>query len=196
MAVSAMAQQMREAGHDVISFGPGEPDFPTPDHIVAAAAKACGDVRNHRYTATPGLADLREAVADATNANSGVDVSPSQVLVTNGGKHAVFAACATLLDPGDEVIVPAPYWVSYPWTIQLAGGVGVPVLADQTTGFQVTMDQLDRVVTETHQGAHLCLPLQPDRRRLQPRDGQGVGCLGIGAGNLGDCRRDLRTLRL
>jgi len=161
MAVSAKAQQMREAGHDVISFGPGEPDFPTPDHIVAAAAKACGDVRNHRYTATPGLADLREAVADATNANSGVDVSPSQVLVTNGGKHAVFAACATLLDPGDEVIVPAPYWVSYPWTIQLAGGVGVPVLADQTTGFQVTIDQLDRVVTERTKALIFVSPSNP-----------------------------------
>ena len=161
MAVSAMAQQMREAGDDVISFGPGEPDFPTPDHIVAAAAKACGDVKNHRYTPTAGLTELREAVADATTSNSGVEVSPSQVMVTNGGKYAVFAACATLLDPGDEVIVPAPYWVSYPWTIQLAGGTAVPVLADQANGFQVTIDQLDRVVTERTKALMFVSPSNP-----------------------------------
>ena len=161
MAVSALAQQMSAAGHDVISFGPGEPDFPTPDHIVAAAAKACGDVKNHRYSPTAGLAELREAVADATTSNSGVEVSPSQVLVTNGGKYAVFAACATLLDPGDEVIVPAPYWVSYPWTIQLAGGTAVPVLADQANGFQVTIDQLDRVVTERTKALIFVSPSNP-----------------------------------
>ena len=161
MAVSALAQQMSAAGHDVISFGPGEPDFPTPDHIVAAAAKACGDVKNHRYTPTAGLAELREAVADATTSNSGVEVSPSQVLVTNGGKYAVFAACATLLDPGDEVIVPAPYWVSYPWTIQLAGGTAVPVLTDQANGFQVTIDQLDRVVTERTKALIFVSPSNP-----------------------------------
>ena len=148
MAVSAKAKQMAAAGHDVISFGPGEPDFPTPDHIVAAAVAACRDPQNHRYTPTAGLSELREAVAVATTTNSNVEVSPSQVLVTNGGKYAVYAACAALLDPGDEVIVPAPYWVSYPWTIRLAGGVPVPVLADQSTGFQITVEQLDQVVTE------------------------------------------------
>ena len=148
MAVSAKAKQMAAAGHDVISFGPGEPDFPTPDHIVAAAVAACGDPQNHRYTPTAGLSELREAVAVATTTNSNVEVSPSQVLVTNGGKYAVYAACAALLDPGDEVIVPAPYWVSYPWTIRLAGGVPVPVLADQSTGFQITVEQLEQVVTE------------------------------------------------
>ena len=148
MAVSAKAKQMAAAGHDVISFGPGEPDFPTPDHIVAAAVAACGDPQNHRYTPTAGLSELREAVAVATTTNSNVEVSPSQVLVTNGGKYAVYAACAALLDPGDEVIVPAPYWVSYPWTIRLAGGVPVPVLADQSTGFQITVEQLEQVITE------------------------------------------------
>ena len=148
MAVSAKAKQMAAAGHDVISFGPGEPDFPTPDHIVAAAVAACRDPQNHRYTPTAGLSELREAVAVATTTNSNVEVSPSQVLVTNGGKYAVYAACAALLDPGDEVIVPAPYWVSYPWTIRLAGGVPVPVLADQSTGFQITVEQLEQVVTE------------------------------------------------
>ncbi len=161
MAVSAMAQQMRAAGDDVISFGAGEPDFPTPDHIVAAAAAACGDVSNHRYTPTAGLAELREAIAATTASNSQVEVSPSQVLVTNGGKYAVFAACAALLDPGDEVILPAPYWVSYPWTIRLAGGTPVPVLADQTAGFQVTIDQLDRVVTDRTKALIFVSPSNP-----------------------------------
>ena len=161
MAVSTMAQQMMAAGDDVISFGAGEPDFPTPDHIVAAAAAACGDVSNHRYTPTAGLAELREAIAATTASNSQVEVSPSQVLVTNGGKYAVFAACAALLDPGDEVILPAPYWVSYPWTIRLAGGTPVPVLADQTAGFQVTIDQLDRVVTDRTKALIFVSPSNP-----------------------------------
>ncbi|MCE2527312.1 MAG: pyridoxal phosphate-dependent aminotransferase [Actinomycetia bacterium] len=161
MAVSAKAKQLAAAGADVVSFGPGEPDFPTPQHVVEAAAAACRDVQNHRYSATAGHQDLREAVAAATSANSKVDVSPSQVLVTNGGKYAVFAACAALLDPGDEVIVPAPYWVSYPWTIHLAGGVAVPVLADQGTGFQITIDQLERAVTDRTKALIFVSPSNP-----------------------------------
>ena len=161
MAVSAKAKQMQAAGADVISFGPGEPDFPSPTHVVEAAAAACRDPQNHRYSATPGMGELREAVADATTRNSGVEVTPSQVLVTNGGKYAVFAACAALLDPGDEVIVPAPYWVSYPWTIHLAGGVAVPVLADQSTGFQVTVEQLDRAVTDRTKALIFVSPSNP-----------------------------------
>ena len=161
MAVSAKAKQMAAAGADVVSFGPGEPDFPTPQHVVEAAAAACRDVQNHRYSATPGHQDLREAVAAATSANSRVDVSASQVLVTNGGKYAVFAACAALLDPGDEVIVPAPYWVSYPWTIHLAGGVAVPVLADQSTGFQITIDQLEQAVTDRTKALIFVSPSNP-----------------------------------
>ncbi len=161
MAVSAKAKQMAAAGADVVSFGPGEPDFPTPQHVVEEAAAACRDVQNHRYSATPGHQDLREAVAAATSANSKVDVSASQVLVTNGGKYAVFAACAALLDPGDEVIVPAPYWVSYPWTIHLAGGVAVPVLADQSTGFQITIDQLEQAVTDRTKALIFVSPSNP-----------------------------------
>ncbi len=168
MAVSAKAQELRAAGHDVISFGPGEPDFPTPAHVVAAAAAACGDVRNHRYSATAGLPELREAVAAATTANSKIQVSPSQVMVSNGGKYAVYAACATLLDPGDEVIVPAPYWVSYPWTISLAGGVSVPVLADQSTGFQISIEQLDRSVTDRTKALILTSPSNPTGAVYRP----------------------------
>ncbi len=161
MAVSAKAKALQAAGEDVISFGPGEPDFPSPAHVVEAAAAACRDPQNHRYSATAGLGELREAVADATTKNSKVEVAPSQVLVTNGGKYAVFAACAALLDPGDEVIVPAPYWVSYPWTIHLAGGVAVPVLADQSTGFQVTIDQLDQAVTDRTKALIFVSPSNP-----------------------------------
>lgn len=161
MAVSAKAKQMAAAGADMVSFGPGEPDFPTPQHVVEVAAAACRDVQNHRYSATAGHQDLREAVAAATSANSKVDVSASQVLVTNGGKYAVFAACAALLDPGDEVIVPAPYWVSYPWTIHLAGGVAVPVLADQSTGFQITIDQLEQAVTDRTKALIFVSPSNP-----------------------------------
>ena len=161
MAVSAKAKQMAAAGADVVSFGPGEPDFPTPEHVVEAASAACRDVQNHRYSATTGHQDLREAVAAVTSANSKVDVAASQVLVTNGGKYAVFAACAALLDPGDEVIVPAPYWVSYPWTIHLAGGVAVPVLADQCTGFQITIDQLEQAVTDRTKALIFVSPSNP-----------------------------------
>jgi len=161
MAVSTKAKALQAAGEDVISFGPGEPDFPSPAHVVEAAAAACRDPQNHRYSATAGLGELREAVAEATTKNSKVEVAPSQVLVTNGGKYAVFAACAALLDPGDEVIVPAPYWVSYPWTIHLAGGVAVPVLADQSTGFQVTIDQLDQAVTDRTKALIFVSPSNP-----------------------------------
>ncbi len=169
MAVSAKAKQMQAAGEDVISFGPGEPDFPSPAHVVEAAAAACRDAQNHRYSPTSGLGELREAVADVTARNSQVGVAPSQVLITNGGKYAVFAACAALLDPGDEVIVPAPYWVSYPWTIHLAGGVAVPVLADQSTGFQITIDQLDQAVTDRTKALIFVSPSNPTGAVYSPK---------------------------
>ncbi len=169
MAVSAKAKALQAAGEDVISFGPGEPDFPSPAHVVEAATAASRDPRNHRYSATAGLGELREAVAEATTANSEVEVTPSQVLITNGGKYAVFAACATLLDPGDEVIVPAPYWVSYPWTIHLAGGKAVPVLADQSTGFQVTIDQLEEALTERTKALIFVSPSNPTGAVYEPQ---------------------------
>ena len=127
----------------VVNFGAGEPDFPTPDHIVEAAAAACRDPRNHRYTPASGLPELREAIAAKTARDSGYQVQPSQILVTNGGKQAVYEAFATLLDPGDEVIVPAPYWVTYPEAIALAGGVPVVVPTTIEAGFRVTVDQLE-----------------------------------------------------
>jgi aspartate aminotransferase len=147
LAVDAKAKALKAQGEPVIGFGAGEPDFPTPAHIVAAAVEACGDPRNHRYTPAAGLPELREAIAAKTKRDSGYDVAPRQVLVTNGGKHAVYNAFATLLDPGDEVLLPAPYWTTYPEPVQLAGGVPVVLPTDETTGFRVSVDQLDAAWT-------------------------------------------------
>src|SRR5881392_506820 len=127
LAVDAKAKALKAAGEDVIGFGAGEPDFPTPEHIVEAAVAACRDPKNHKYTPAGGLPELRAAIAAKTKRDSGYDVKPSQVLVTNGGKHALYDAFATLLDPGDEAILPAPYWTTYPESIKLAGGVPVIV---------------------------------------------------------------------
>jgi len=133
LAVDAKAKALKAAGEDVIGFGAGEPDFPTPDYIVEAAAKACREVKNHRYTPAAGLPELREAIAVKTKRDSGYDVAGSQVLVTNGGKHAVYNAILTVVDEGDEVLLPAPYWTTYPEPIRLAGGVPV-VLPTETHG--------------------------------------------------------------
>src|SRR5690242_10677699 len=148
LAVDAKAKALKAAGRPVIGFGAGEPDFPTPDYVVAAAVEACRDPKNHRYTPAGGLPELKQAIADKTRRDSGYDVSPAQVVVTNGGKQAIYEAFATMLDPGDEVIVPAPYWTTYPEAIQLAGGVAVPVLADETQDYKVTVEQLEAARTE------------------------------------------------
>ncbi|HUC57515.1 MAG TPA: pyridoxal phosphate-dependent aminotransferase [Streptosporangiaceae bacterium] len=148
LAVDAKAKALKAEGHPVIVFGAGEPDFPTPGYIVEAAQRAAAEPRFHKYTPAAGLPELRAAVAAKTKRDSGFEVTPSQVLITNGGKQAVFQAFASLLDPGDEVIVPAPYWTTYPEAITLAGGVMVPVLADETTGYLVSIDQLEDALTE------------------------------------------------
>ncbi len=148
LAIDAKAKALKAAGEDVIGFGAGEPDFPTPAHIVEAAAEACRDPKNHRYSAVAGLPELRQAVSDKTRRDTGYDVAPAQVLVTNGGKHAVYNAFAALLDPGDEALLPSPYWTTYPEAIALAGGVPVVVATDDTTGFRATVDQLEGARTE------------------------------------------------
>ena len=148
LKVDAKAKALKAEGRPVIGFGAGEPDFPTPDYVVDAAADACRDPKNHRYTPAGGLPELKQAIADKTRRDSGYDVSPAQIVVTNGGKQAIYEAFATMLDPGDEVIVPAPYWTTYPEAIQLAGGVAVPVLADETQDYKVTVDQLEAARTE------------------------------------------------
>ncbi|MBD8870751.1 pyridoxal phosphate-dependent aminotransferase [Nocardioides donggukensis] len=148
LKVDAKAKALKAEGRPVIGFGAGEPDFPTPDYVVEAAVEACRDPKNHRYTPAGGLPELKKAIVEKTRRDSGLEIEPSQVLVTNGGKQAIYAAFATMLDPGDEVIVPAPYWTTYPESIQLAGGTAVEVLADETQDYKVTPEQLEAVRTE------------------------------------------------
>ncbi|MBA9001333.1 MULTISPECIES: pyridoxal phosphate-dependent aminotransferase [Thermomonospora] len=148
LAVDAKAKALKAAGRPVIGFGAGEPDFPTPDYIVEAAVTACRVPRFHKYTPAGGLPELRAAIAEKTARDSGYQVDAAQVLVTNGGKQAVYEAFAALLDPGDEVLVPTPYWTTYPESIKLAGGVPVFVVADETTGYRVSVDQLEEARTE------------------------------------------------
>lgn len=145
MAITERARQLKAAGKPTISFGAGEPDFPTPIHIVEAALVAARDPRNHHYTPNAGLSELREAVAASTLEYSAVNVSPTQVLITNGAKQAVYLAMAALLDPGDEVLVPAPYWVTYPEAAALSGGAPVPVDTNESAGFKVTVEQLEEL---------------------------------------------------
>src|SRR5207248_1035357 len=140
LAVDAKVKELKAAGRPVIGFGAGQPDFPTPDYITKAAAEACLLRANHGYTATGGLPELREAIAAKTLRDSGYQIEAGQVLVTNGGKQAVYSAFATLLDPGDEVIVPAPYWTTYPEAIGLAGGVMVPVRTDEQSGYLASVE--------------------------------------------------------
>ena len=147
LAIDAKAKALKAAGENVIGFGAGEPDFPTPEHIVLAAAEATKHPAYHRYTPSAGLPELRAAIATKTKRDSGYDVEPSQVLVTNGGKHALYNTFLSLLDPGDEVLVPTPYWVSYPEMIKLAQGVVTEIPTTEATGFRVTIDQLDEAIT-------------------------------------------------
>jgi aspartate aminotransferase len=148
LAVDAKAKALRQAGRPVIVYGAGEPDFPTPEYVVQAAQRACAEPRFQKYTPAGGLPELKEAIASKTARDSGYHVQPNQVLVTNGGKHAIFETFATLLDPGDEVLVPAPYWTTYPESIALAGGVPVPVLTDESSGYLASVEQLEAARTD------------------------------------------------
>jgi len=148
LAVDAAAKALQAAGEHVIGFGAGEPDFPTPKEIVEAAVAACSDPVMHHYTPTAGLPALRAAIAAKTARDSGYEVEPSQVLVTNGGKQAVSNAFAVLCDPGDEVLVPAPYWTTYPESIALGGGVPVVVPSDESTGYRVSVEDLEAAATD------------------------------------------------
>ena len=175
LAVDAKAKALQAAGENVIGFGAGEPDFPTPAHIVEAAAAACRDPKNHKYTPAPGLPELRQAIADKTKRDSGFDCASSQVLVTNGGKHAVYTAFAALCDPGDEVICPAPYWTTYPEAIILAGGVPVVIDTDAASGFQFTIEQLDAAYTERTKALLFVSPDNPSGSVSSPEMVKAVG---------------------
>jgi aspartate aminotransferase len=161
LAVDAKAKALRAAGEPVIGFGAGEPDFPTPTHIVEAAAAACLDPRNHHYTPTPGLPELREAIAVKTRRDSGYGCEASQVIVTNGAKQAVYETFQALLNPGDEVLLPAPYWTTYPESIALADGVPVPLATTEDTGFRVSVDALEAARTERTKALLFVSPSNP-----------------------------------
>jgi aspartate/methionine/tyrosine aminotransferase len=147
MAITTKAKSMRAAGAPVIGYGAGEPDFATPDHVVAAAIVAARDPKNHKYTPAVGLPELRAAVAEKTLRDSGFPAEAQQVVVTNGGKQAVYLTCQALLDPGDEVLLPAPYWVTYPEAVKLSDAVPVVIPTDDAAGYRVTVDQLEAART-------------------------------------------------
>jgi len=175
LAVDAKAKAKKAAGEDVIGFGAGEPDFPTPAAIVAAAVAACEDPANHRYTPAGGLPELKAAIASKTARDSGWAVNASQVLVTNGGKQAVYAAFATILDPGDEVLLPAPYWTTYPEAIKLAGGVPVDVVTTEDQGYRVTVEQLEAARTPRTKALVWCSPSNPTGAVASPAEVEAVG---------------------
>ena len=175
MAISNRARELRAEGIDVVSFGAGEPDFPTPEHIVAAAARATHDPANHHYSANPGLPPLREAVAADTAQYSGVDVDPAEVMITNGAKQAVFQTFAALIDPGDEVLLPSPYWVTYPAGLELAGGVPVTVPSTDENRFKVTVDDLEAARTDRTTAVVFVSPSNPTGSTYTADEARAIG---------------------
>jgi aspartate aminotransferase len=175
LKVDAKAKALQAAGRPVISFAAGEPDFPTPAHIVDAALVAVSDPKNHRYTPAAGLPELREAIVAKTTRDSGFTYPASQVVVTNGGKQAVYQAFATLLDPGDEVLVPTPYWTTYPEAIKLAGGVQVDVFAGAEQNYLVTVDQLEAARTPQTKVLLFVSPSNPTGSVYSPEQTKEIG---------------------
>ena len=175
LAVDGKAKALKAAGRPVIGFGAGEPDFPTPDYIVKAAQDAASKPANHRYTPTPGLPELREAIVAKTLRDSNYVITADQVLVTNGGKQAVYQAFASIVDPGDEVILPAPYWTTYPECIKLAGGTAVEVFADETQNYCVTVEQLEAARTEKTKALLFCSPSNPTGSVYSPEQVKAIG---------------------
>ena len=175
VSTDAKAKALRAAGEPVIGFGAGEPDFPTPPHIVEAAVRACRDPRDHRYSPTPGLPELREAVAAKTLRDSGLDVSPQQVIITAGGKHAVYNALLTLLNPCDEVLLPAPYWPSYPEPVALSGARSVVIPTDVESGYRVTVEQLEAARTPRTKVLIFVSPSNPTGAVYSPEEVAAIG---------------------
>jgi len=175
LAVDAKAKAKKAAGEDVVGFGAGEPDFPTPAHIVAAAEAACADPRNHHYTPAGGLPELKAAIVAKTRRDSGYEVTPAQVLVTNGGKQAIYEAVATLLDPGDEVLLPAPYWTTYPEAVKLAGGVPVEIMTSEDSDYRVSVAQLEAARTARTKVLLWCSPANPTGAVASPAEVRAVG---------------------
>jgi len=175
LAVDAKAKALKAAGRPVIGFGAGEPDFPTPDYIVSAAASAAAVPANHRYTPTPGLPDLRDAIVAKTKRDSNYEITADQVLVTNGGKQSVYQAFATIIDPGDEVILPSPFWTTYPECIKLAGGKTIEVFADESQNYLVSVEQLEAARTPKTKALLFCSPSNPTGSVYSPEQVKAIG---------------------
>jgi aspartate/methionine/tyrosine aminotransferase len=175
LAVDAKAKALKAAGEPVIGYGVGEPDFPTPVHIVEAAVKACYELANHKYTPTAGIPELREAIAAKSMRDSGLEVKASQVLVTNGAKHAVATAFISVLNPGDEVLIPAPYWTTYPEAVYLTGATPVPVMTSEANGFRISVDELERARTKKTKMLVFNSPSNPSGAVLRPDEVEAIG---------------------
>ena len=175
LAVDSKAKALKAAGKPVIGFGAGEPDFPTPEYIVNAAIEAAKNPANHRYTPTPGLPDLREAIVNKTKRDSNYEITVDQVLVTNGGKQSVYQSFASILDPGDEVILPSPFWTTYPECIKLAGGVSVEVFADESQNYLVSVAQLEKALTPKTKVLLFCSPSNPTGSVYSPEQVKEIG---------------------
>ena len=175
LAVDGKAKALKAAGRPVIGFGAGEPDFPTPDYIVNAAIEAAKLPANHRYTPTPGLPELRDAIVKKTKRDSNYEITADQVLVTNGGKQSVYQSFASVLDPGDEVLLPSPYWTTYPECIKLAGGTPVEVFADESQNYLVSIAQLEKALTPKTKVLLFCSPSNPTGSVYSPQQVKEIG---------------------
>lgn len=175
LLVDSKAKELKAQGKPVIGFGAGEPDFATPDYIVAAAVEACQAPANHHYTMGKGMAVLREAIAAKTLRDSGYEIDPNNIVVTNGGKQAVYQAFAAIVDPGDDVLLPAPYWTTYPEVIKLAGGNVVEVFAGADQEYKVTVEQLEATRTENTKMLLLCSPSNPTGAVYTPAELTAIG---------------------
>ena len=175
MAVDKKAKALKAAGEPVIGFGAGEPDFATPEHIVEAAVEACNNPASHKYTPAGGIPALKEALVEKTERDSKWRPDISQILVTNGGKHAVYNSCAVLLDPGDEVLLPAPYWTTYPESIALAGGKTIPLMTDISNEFRITVDQLEAARTEKTKALMFVSPSNPTGSVYPKEEMEAIG---------------------
>ena len=175
LRVDAKAKALKAAGRPVVSYAAGEPDFDTPEHIVEAAVRAARDPRNHHYTPAVGLPELREAIAEKTRIDSGLEVPASAVIVTAGGKHAVYEAVQALVGDGDEVIIPSPYWVTYPEVVKLAGGEPVPVFAGAEQDYRVTVEQLEAARTPHTKAMLFVSPSNPTGSVYSPEETRAIG---------------------
>jgi aspartate/methionine/tyrosine aminotransferase len=175
LAVDSKAKALKAAGRPVIGFGAGEPDFPTPDYIVNAAIDAAKIPANHRYTPTPGLPELRDAIVKKTKRDSNYEITADQVLVTNGGKQSVYQSFASVLDPGDEVLLPSPFWTTYPECIKLAGGLPVEVFADESQNYLLSVAQLEKALTPKTKVLLFCSPSNPTGSVYSPEQVKEIG---------------------